>query len=189
MPAYDVVVAGLGGYGSATAAHLARRGLRTLGLDPRPPAHTEGASHGETRIVRQAYFEGPTYVPLLTRTYELWDELSDESGEPLLHRTGGIYLGLPHTRVFRGSLASAQSWSLEHEVLSSDEVHVRFPALRPPADVRGLWEPQAGTVRPESAVIAQLRRAAEEGRAQRRIIDRALRSTEGSPPHVPAPTG
>jgi len=86
MPAYDVVVAGLGGYGSATAAHLARRGLRTLGLDPRPPAHTEGASHGETRIVRQAYFEGPTYVPLLTRAYELWDELTDESGEPLLHR-------------------------------------------------------------------------------------------------------
>jgi sarcosine oxidase len=163
MPVYDVVVAGLGGYGSATAAHLARRGLRTLGLDPRPPAHAEGASHGETRIVRQAYFEGPTYVPLLTRTYELWDELTDESGEPLLHRTGGIYLGLPHTRVFRGSLASAQSWGLEHEVLTSAEVHARFPALRPPAEVMGLWEPHAGTVRPESAVLAQLRRAAAAG--------------------------
>ena len=57
--------------------------------------------------MRQAYFEGPTYVPLLRRTYELWDELADESGAPLLHRTGGMYLGLPHTRVFRGSLASA----------------------------------------------------------------------------------
>ena len=68
MPTYDVVVAGLGGFGSSTAAHLARRGLRTLGLDPRPGAHAEGASHGETRIVRQVYFEGAAYVPLLLRT-------------------------------------------------------------------------------------------------------------------------
>jgi sarcosine oxidase len=163
VPAYDVVVAGLGGYGSATTAHLARRGLRTLGLDPRPPAHAEGASHGETRIVRQAYFEGATYVPLLRRAYELWDELADGEGVPLLHRTGGLYLGLPHTRVFRGSLDSAQHWDLEHAVLPADEVHARFPALRPPADVVGLWEPDAGTVRPESAVLAQLRRATAAG--------------------------
>jgi sarcosine oxidase len=163
MPAYDVVVAGLGGYGSSTAAHLARRGLRTLGLDPRPPAHTEGASHGETRIVRQVYFEGATYVPLLRRACELWAELADESGEPLLRRTGGLYLGRPGTRVFRGSLETARQWDLEHAVLDSVEVHRRFPALQPPEDVMAIWEPHAGTVRPESAVLAQLRRAAESG--------------------------
>lgn len=163
MPTYDVVVAGLGGYGSSTAAHLARRGLRTLGLDPRPPAHTEGASHGETRIVRQVYFEGATYVPLLRRAYELWAELADESGEPLLRRTGGLYLGRPGTRVFRGSLETARQWDLEHAVLDSVEVHRRFPALQPPEDVMAIWEPHAGTVRPESAVLAQLRRAAVAG--------------------------
>ena len=77
MPTYDVVVAGLGGFGSSAAAHLARRGLRVLGLDPRPGAHDEGSSHGGSRIVRQVYFEGAAYVPLLRRTYELWDELHD----------------------------------------------------------------------------------------------------------------
>ncbi len=163
MPTYDVVVAGLGGFGSSAAANLASRGLRTLGLDPRPGAHAEGSSHGETRIVRQVYFEGAAYVPLLRRAFELWVDLADESGEPLLHRTGGLFLGLPHTRVFRGSLETARHWDLEHAVLDSAEVHDRFPALRPPEGVVGLWEPGAGTVRPESAVAAQLRRAAAAG--------------------------
>ena len=163
MPTYDVVVAGLGGYGSATAAHLAARGLRTLGLDPRPAAHADGASHGETRIVRQVYFEGSVYVPLLRRAYELWDGLADADGSPLLRRTGGLFLGLPHTRVFAGSLATAVTWDLEHEVLDAEQMHARFPALCPPAGVQGLFEPAAGTVRPESAVLAQLRRASAAG--------------------------
>ena len=81
---YDVVVAGLGGFGSAAAAHLARRGQRVLGLDPRPGAHAEGASHGESRIVRQVYFEGASYVPLLLRTYELWPDVRTPSGEPVM---------------------------------------------------------------------------------------------------------
>lgn len=71
MTTYDVAVAGLGGFGSATAYHLASRGLRVLGLDRHPPAHDLGASHGESRIMRQAYFEGTGYVPLLRRTSEI----------------------------------------------------------------------------------------------------------------------
>ncbi len=163
MPAYDVVVAGLGGVGSAAAAHLAGRGLRTLGLDPRPAAHSEGASHGESRIVRQVYFEGATYVPLLRRTYELWADLAEPDGTPLLRTTGGLFLGGPDTRVFAGSLATARAWDLEHDVLSATDVGRRFPALRPPPDVEAIWEPAAGTVRPESAVLAHLRRAAASG--------------------------
>ena len=163
MPTYDVVVAGLGGFGSAAAAHLAARGLRTLGLDPRPGAHAEGSSHGETRIVRQAYFEGAAYVPLLLRAYELWADLTDETGQPLLRPTGGLFLGRADTRVFRGSLETAQHWGLEHEVLDAAELYARFPALRPAPEVQGLWEQAAGTVRPESAVSAQLRRAAAAG--------------------------
>ena len=80
MPPYDVVVAGLGGFGSAAAAHLPARGQRVLGLDPRPPAHAEGSSHGESRIVRRVYYEGAAYVPLLERAYELWGELSGHDG-------------------------------------------------------------------------------------------------------------
>ena len=162
MPTYDVVVAGLGGVGSAAAHHLARRGLRVLGLDPRPGAHTEGASHGESRIVRQVYFEGAAYVPLLLRTYELWAELAG-TGEPLLRRTGGLFLGAAGTRVLEGSVATARAWSLEHEVLEAAEVTRRFPALTPPPGTLGLYEPQAGVVGPEAAVTAHLAAAALAG--------------------------
>jgi sarcosine oxidase len=162
MTSYDVIVAGLGGFGSAAAAHLAARGQRVLGLDRFPPAHANGASHGETRIVRQAYFEGTRYVPLLRRAYELWDELG-AAGEPLLTRTGGVFLGRPGSRVFEGSLASARQWELEHEVLDPAEVTRRFPAMRPPDGTAALFEPGAGFVSPERAVLAHLAVAARHG--------------------------
>ena len=163
MPTYDVVVAGLGGFGSSAACHLARRGLRVLGLDPRPGAHAEGSSHGETRIVRQAYFEGAGYLPLLRRTYELWDELSTEDGRPMLRRTGGLFMGAPGTRVLAGSIATAQQWGLEHEVLDARQVTRRFPAVRPPDGTLALFERYAGVVGPEAAVSAHLLGAARAG--------------------------
>src|ERR671932_2496108 len=92
-PAYDVVVVGLGAMGSAAAYQLARRGQRVLGLDAFAPGHTQGSSHGESRIIRMAYYEHPDYVPLLRRAYQLWQELERETGQKLLHITGGLYIG------------------------------------------------------------------------------------------------
>lgn len=163
MPTYDVVVAGLGGFGSSTAYHLARRGLRVLGLDPRPAAHAEGSSHGESRIVRQVYYEGAAYVPLLQRTYQLWDELRAPDGAPLLRRTGGLFIGSAGSRVLAGSVETARRWDLDHEVLDAVEVARRFPSVRPPADALTLYEPTAGVVGPEVAVAAHLRAASRAG--------------------------
>jgi sarcosine oxidase len=163
MTAYDVAVAGLGGFGSAAAYHLASRGVRVLGLDRYPAAHDQGASHGGSRIVRQTYFEGSAYVPLLRRTYELWDRLGADVDEPMLQRTGGLFLGRPGTRVFDGSLACAQDWDITHEVLDAAEVTRRFPALRPPAGTDALYEPDAGVVSPEHAVSAHLTLASAAG--------------------------
>ena len=102
---YDVAVIGLGGMGSSAAYHLARRGARVLGLEQFGPAHDQGSSHGRSRIIRQAYFEGATYVPLLRRAYELWHQLQKESGQPLLTMTGGLYLGAPGSRLIDGALS------------------------------------------------------------------------------------
>lgn len=161
--AYDVVVAGLGGFGSSAAYHLARRGVRVLGLDPRPGAHDEGSSHGESRIVRQVYYEGAAYVPLLLRTYELWAGLTRDDGSPMLRTTGGLFLGADGTRVLAGSIATAREWGLDHEVLDPAGVAARFPALRPPRGTLALYEPQAGVVGPEDSVAAHLRLAAGAG--------------------------
>src|ERR1043165_1638075 len=90
---FDIIVVGLGGMGSAEAYHLGQAGQRVLGLDQFRPPHTLGSSHGQTRIIREAYFEHPTYVPLVQRAYELWAELEKVSGERLFQETGGLMIG------------------------------------------------------------------------------------------------
>src|ERR687885_1650898 len=84
---YDVIVIGVGGMGSATCYHLARRGKRVLGLERFGIPHTTGSSHGYTRIIRLAYYEHPSYVLLLRRAYELWREIQEVAGEQLLYIT------------------------------------------------------------------------------------------------------
>src|ERR1700754_3497857 len=98
MATYDAIVAGLGGMGSAAAYHLARRGHRVLGLEKYGPAHSRGASHGGARIIRQSYCEGSDYVPLLIRSYELFDRLAADTGQDLIVRTGGVMVGRPESR-------------------------------------------------------------------------------------------
>lgn len=160
---YDVIVVGLGGMGSAAAYHLARRGRRILGLERFAPAHDRGSSHGGSRIIRQAYFEDPAYVPLVLRAYELWREAERASGTDLLTITGAVMIGTPESEVVTGSLRSARQWGLDHELLDAAELGRRFPTFAPTADTVAVYEPQAGVVRPEAAVAAQLRLAAEAG--------------------------
>ncbi len=158
-----VGVIGLGAMGSAAAFHLARRGARVVGFERFGPAHTQGSSHGESRIIRKAYYEDPCYVPLLIRAYELWAELESLSGESLFTRTGGLMLGLPDSEVVSGSLASAARWNLACRRLTAGEVHDLYPAFRPSPELVGVTEPDAGVLRPEAAVLCHLRAAAERG--------------------------
>ncbi len=119
MTTYDTIVIGLGGMGSAAACHLAARGHRVLGLEQFQPAHARGSSHGRSRVIRLAYFEHPSYVPLLLRAYELWDRLERDSGRAILTLTGGLMIGLPDSDVVSGSLRSAREHGLAHEVLDA----------------------------------------------------------------------
>ena len=90
---YDVIVLGTGGVGSAALFHLAKRSVRALGLDRFPGGHDRGSSHGQTRVIRQAYFEHSDYVPLLRRAYELWADLEADNAEQLFHRVGLLEAG------------------------------------------------------------------------------------------------
>src|SRR5438477_2574617 len=118
--------------GSAALYHLARRGKRALGLERFDIPHELGSSHGITRIIRLAYYEDPSYVPLLRRAYALWRGLQAAFGEQLLHITGSIDASAPDGEVFKGSLRSCQLHDIPHEVLSSDELTARFPGYRLP---------------------------------------------------------
>jgi sarcosine oxidase len=163
MNHFDVIVIGLGGMGSAAAYQLARRGKRVLGLERHTPAHNKGSSHGKSRVIRLAYFEHPAYVPLLLRAYELWEQLERESNQHLLTITGGLMMGLPGSETVRGSLLSAQTHGLEHEMLDARDIRRRYPPMSPSGNTVALYEPRAGFVHPEKSVSAHLQRAAELG--------------------------
>lgn len=179
-PTYHTIVLGLGTMGSAAAYHLARRGRRVLGLERFTAAHTLGAHHGQSRIIRLAYYEDPAYVPLLRRAYELWQELDGSAGEPVLKITGGIMIGEGDSRrIVRGATRSAQEHGLPHELLDAAEIRRRFPQFQVPDGGIGLYEQIGGVIFPEAAVRSHLHGAAAAG-AELRFEEPAL-SWEAAP--------
>ena len=149
--------------GSAAAYHLAHRGMRVIGFDRFAPPHTFGSSHGKTRIIREAYFENPAYVPLVQRAYQLWSELESRARTTLLLKTGGLMIGLPDSELVAGARLSAERHALEHEILSSAEVTRRFPCLNPQADMIAVYEPRAGILFAEACLSAHLALAQSHG--------------------------
>jgi sarcosine oxidase len=160
---YDVILVGLGGMGSAAACELARRGKRVLGLERHARGHDRGSSHGGSRLIRQAYFEDPAYVPLVLRAYELWERLERETNKDLMTLCGGLMLGQWGSRILEGSLRSAREHDLPCEVMEAEEVRRRFPALAPTGETVALYEASAGFIDPGVAIDAQLDRAANHG--------------------------
>jgi sarcosine oxidase len=160
---HDVIVAGLGGMGSAAAYQLAGRGQRVLGLERFSPAHDRGSSHGRSRIIRQAYFEGSEYVPLLLRAYELWEQLEEETGQRLMTLTGGLMIGREDGELVSGSVRSAEEHGLPYEMLDAAEIRRSFPAYAPGPETIALYEEKAGFVRPEETVKAHLDQASSSG--------------------------
>lgn len=160
---YDVVVAGLGGMGSAVLAQCALRGARVLGVERFERGHQLGASTGKTRIIRQAYYEDPSYVPLLLRAYELWDELERRTDESVMRLTGLLMAGLPENDVLAGSARAAKTWDLPVEYLCAAEIRARYPMLRVLDGEAGVYERAGGVVFPEIAVRAQLQLAERHG--------------------------
>jgi sarcosine oxidase len=158
-----VIVLGIGGMGSAAAYHLARRGHTVLGLERFDIPHAMGSSHGVTRIIRLAYYEHPSYVPLLRRAYALWRELEGSFGEQLLHVTGSLDAGPPDSRCFAGSLESCRLHDLPHEVLDGAQLNRRFPGYRLPESHMAVLQPDGGFLMSERAIVAHVAAAQEHG--------------------------
>jgi sarcosine oxidase len=160
---FDVAVIGCGGIGSAVVYHAARLGARTLGLEQFQFVHDRGSSHGQTRIIRQAYFEHPHYVPLLLEAYELWHQLEQERRQQLYFQTGLLQAG-PHDGVIvPGVLASAHEHKLRVEPLTAAQAMARFPMFRLPSDHVAAYEPRAGYLLVEQCVEAHLKAAQGSG--------------------------
>ena len=160
---FDAIVIGLGAHGSAAAYHLARRGLRVLGIARFARGHTLGSSGGLSRIIRLSYYEHPDYVPLLRRAWDLWRELERDTGEAVLTQTGGVYMGPPEGHLVAGSLLSARTHGLAHEELDARDLRRRYPAFHVDDAWIAIHDEQAGWLAPERCIESHLTLAERAG--------------------------
>lgn len=160
---YDLAVIGCGGIGSAVLFHAADQGAKVIGIEQFEPVHNRGSSHGHTRIIRQAYFEHPNYVPLLIEAYQLWEELEHIAGEQLYVETGLLQAGPADGMVVPGVLRSAAEYNLPIDRLTAGEAMQRFPMFRIPEDHVAAFEHRAGYLFVEKCVAAHLNAAQARG--------------------------
>jgi sarcosine oxidase len=162
---FDIIVIGVGSMGSSTCYFLAQRGYKVLGLEQFDIPHEQGSHAGQSRIIRKAYFEHPSYVPLLNRAYENWKNLEAETGTKIYYRTGLVYFGNPDHEMMKGVKQSASLYNIPLESLNASSASKRFPQFKIPASFETLFEPDAGLLPPEKAVLLYTEQAVKKGAA------------------------
>lgn len=137
--------------------------MRVLGVDRFEPPHDQGSSHGQTRIIRQAYFEHPDYTPLLLESYRLWAELQSHAEGQLYHEVGVLQVGSAEGQVVPGVLRAAELHGLEVDKLNAAEIQQRWPGLRIPNEMVGVFERRAGYLMVEECIKTHVRAAQKVG--------------------------
>ena len=160
---YDVIVLGVGGMGSSALFHLAKRGAHVCGLEQFSVGHDRGSSHGDTRVIRKAYFLHPDYVPLLHRAYDLWRELEQESGQTLMTLTGLLCAGPPDGPLINGLDVCYATHQLPHERWSAPEARNHFPQFALPDEYAAYFDPLGGFLRVEDCVAVHAAQAQRHG--------------------------
>lgn len=170
MTEFQTIVLGLGAMGSAVCYQLAKEGHHVLGLDRYAPPHQHGSTHGGTRITRLAIGEGEDYTPLAMRSHEIWRQIEAETGRDLLTQCGALMISSDgaHSEIhvpgfFENTIAAAQKFGIGHTTLDTGEIRRRFPQFAVREGERAYYEPEAGFLRVEECVRAQLELAARHG--------------------------
>ena len=151
----DVVVIGLGAFGSAALWRLAQRGADVAGIERHGIGHRRGSSHGATRLFRIACLEHPGLVPIARKSLELWTSLGTRLGRPLARQTGCLSVGTRESRPVSGAIKAATVAGVPVVELGHDELVGRQPqyAGLEPEDI-AVWDPGAGICYPERNVRA-----------------------------------
>ena len=178
MPSYDAIVIGVGGMGSAAVYHLAQRGLQVLGVEKHAIPHEMGSSHGYSRMIRYTLQEHPSYVPLVSRSYELWHEMEETAGEELMVTTGSIRAGAPDSPFFLNAQEACDLHSIPYEILTASEVNKRFPGYRFPEEISSVYQADGGFLLPERCIVTHVQAAERAGAAvhsQETVLDWEIR--------------
>lgn len=160
---FEVIVIGVGSMGSSTCYHLAKNGVKVLGLEQFDIPNEKASHTGQSRIIRKAYYEHPDYVPLLERSYENWNSLEQEMGIQLYYKTGLIYFGKKEGEFMDSIRNCARQYHIELHQYSQIEQQKRYPQFILPDHYECLFEPEAGFVTPERAILAYCSMALKHG--------------------------
>lgn len=170
---YDLIVVGLGVYGSAIAAEACDKGLQVLAVDQFRVPHTHGSSHGGSRIHRLTTVESDEYVPIARRASEIWKMYDSDANGDLLVPTGFALIakldtdGQAHhgvTRLFERAQIVAERHGIPHDVMFGSDFAKTFPALELSPHDRVFYEHDAFVIKPEVAISTMLGRASKTGR-------------------------
>lgn len=176
----DVVVVGLGGFGSAALWRLAERGVDVVGIERFATPHPLGSSHGLTRLFRVACQEHPGLAAIARRSRDLWIELGERTGQQLVRRGGCLNSGTPGSRPVAGTLAAAAAVDVAVTRFDHGQLVASFPQYGGlgPDDV-GVLDPEAGLCFPERNVAAHI--AAAQGHGALVYPDTRVLAIESGP--------
>jgi monomeric sarcosine oxidase len=164
MPVYDIAVIGAGAFGAWTALRLGMAGRSVVLADAWGPGHSRSSSGGESRVIRMGYGADEIYTRMAMRSLTLWQELFEETGRSLFHRTGVLWMarrGDPYSEATRNTLSQAGT---PFEILSSEEIAKRYPQMTlADEDAFGIFEPKSGALMARRAVAAAVDGAARRG--------------------------
>jgi sarcosine oxidase len=160
----DVVVVGLGAFGSAALWRLAERGVDVVGIDRFDVGHDLGSSHGLTRLFRVACKEHPGLAPVARKSLELWTALGERYGDTYVEQGGCLNVGAAGSSAVAGTVAAAEGAGVPVRHLDHDRLVADYPqyAASDPTAVAVL-DPEGGICFPEKNVRAHGRAAAEAG--------------------------
>ncbi|WP_417847278.1 N-methyl-L-tryptophan oxidase [Thalassoglobus sp.] len=152
MSKYDLIVIGAGGFGTSAAYYAAKRGKKVLVLEQFERGHRRGSSHGESSIIRKAYFEHPDSIPLLQQGYKLWVKLEEISQRELISPCGLMLAGRPDCNAIAGSRSASQIHGLDLENISEADLEDRFPGFNIPDGYDVVYEVDGGVLHVEDCV-------------------------------------
>lgn len=150
----DVIIVGAGSMGMAAGYYLTIEGKSVLLLDSFNPPHDRGAHHGDTRIIRHAYGEGTSYVPLALRAQKLWFDLEQQSGRKLFYQTGVLNVGTRDSSFIQQVISSSEAYSLPLQTVDSSEIHTVWPGISLPEGYVGSFESDSGVLKSEECIRA-----------------------------------
>ncbi len=173
MSSFDTIIIGLGAMGCAAAWACSARGHRVLGLEQFPLVHDQGSSHGQSRIIREAYYEHPAYVLLVQEAFQRWESLEETTSQTLLTRCACANIGPPGSEIIQGVQRAANEHHLSIETWNAQTIRQNIPAMSVPDDFVAVVESNAGWLKVEECVRSMQKVARQRGATlneQERVI-------------------